>query len=52
MKQLIVLIATIMLGLFLFGLIAGHDDASIYSAVRQVWVNEIGQRTVKEVGDL
>ena len=51
MKQLIVLIATVMLGLFLFGLIAGRDDASIYSSVRKVWVNEIGQRTMREAGE-
>ena len=51
MKQLIVLIATITLGLFLFDLIAGRDDSSVYSTVRSVWVKEIGQRTMREVGD-
>ncbi len=49
MKQLIVLLATVVLGLFLFQLIAGKDEGSIYSSVKKVWLAEIGQRTMREV---
>ncbi len=48
MKQFIVLIATVILGLFLFDLIAGPGDDSVYSSVRSLWINEIGQRTVRD----
>ncbi|MBQ3921442.1 MAG: hypothetical protein II689_04300 [Firmicutes bacterium] len=46
MKQLIVLTATVMLGIFLFTLIAGSQDGSIYSALRGVWVREAASRTM------
>ena len=47
MKELIILIASIMLGLFLFNLIAGEQDSSIYSAVKGVWNTEIQARTLQ-----
>ena len=48
MKQMIILTATIMLGVFLFGLIAGPDEGSIYSEVRNVWQREISARTMTD----
>lgn len=48
MKELIVLIASLMLGLFLFNLIAGEQDTSIYSAVKGVWNTEIRTRTLED----
>lgn len=48
MKELVVLIATIMLGLFLFNLIAGEQESSIYSAVKGVWNSEIRVRTLQD----
>lgn len=47
MKQLIVLISMVLLGLYLFGLIAGPQDGSVYSSVRQLWQQEIQQRTME-----
>ena len=46
MKQMIVLAATIMLGVFLYGLIAGPGEGSIYSEVKNVWQHEIDARTM------
>ena len=40
MKQFIVLISMIALGLFLYACIAGPDD-SILSALRQLWRHEL-----------
>ncbi len=48
MKELIVLIASIMLGLCLFSLIAGDTDKSVYSAVKGVWQREIQVRTLQD----
>ena len=48
MKELIILIASIMLGLCLFNLIAGDSDNSIYSAVKGVWNTEIRARTLED----
>ncbi len=48
MKELIILIASIMLGLCLFDLIAGDADNSIYSAVKGVWNTEIRVRTLED----
>ena len=48
MKQLIVLVASIMLGIFIFGLIAGPQDGSIYSEVKGVWQQEIEARTMSD----
>ncbi len=43
MKQLIVTVALIVLGLALFGMIAGKDG-SVYSTVRGVWEKEAEAR--------
>ena len=48
MKQMIVLAATIMLGIFLYGLIAGPQEGSIYSEVKGVWQQEIEARTMTD----
>ena len=48
MKQLIVMTSMVMLGVFLFTLIAGPQDGSIYSSVREVWVREAASRTVTD----
>ena len=48
MKELIVLVASIMLGLFLFNLIAGEGDDSMYSVVKDVWNREIRVRTLED----
>jgi len=48
MKELIILIASVMLGLCLFSLIAGDGDNSIYSAVKGVWNTEIQARTLED----
>ena len=43
MKDMIILLATIMLGLFIFDLIAG-DDNSIRSTLKKVWSDEPSRR--------
>ncbi len=48
MKQLIVMIAAIILGVYIFGLVAGPGEGSIYSGVRQLWQQEIKVRTVQD----
>lgn len=48
MKQLIVLVSTILLGLILFDLIAGPGESSVYSVVRGVWESEIDFRTMSD----
>ncbi len=50
MKELIILIASIMLGLCLFTLIAGEQESSVYSAVKDVWTTEIRVRTLEDGG--
>ncbi|MBQ8589571.1 MAG: hypothetical protein IJ486_03860 [Firmicutes bacterium] len=47
MKQLIVMTATIMLGICLFRLIAGPAEESILSSVGQLWQQEIEMRTAE-----
>ena len=47
MKQLIVLAAMIMLGAFLFGLIAGKEN-SVYSTVRGVFEKQTEQRMLTD----
>ena len=47
MKQLIVLAAMIMLGAFIFGLIAGKNN-SIYSTVRGVFEQQEEQRALTD----
>ena len=43
MKDMIVLLASILLGLFIFGLIAG-DEGSIKAAIKESWVKEAAGR--------
>lgn len=45
MKQLIVMMAMIVLGIAIFNLIAGGDDSSIVSVIKGVWEQEIQMRT-------
>ena len=47
MKQLIVLTASILLGLALFGLIAGREG-SVYSAAKNVWESEADMRVLSD----
>ena len=47
MKQLIVMLASIMLGLALFGFILGRDG-SIKSALQSVWQKEVRVRTIED----
>ena len=47
-SSIIILIASIMLGLCLFSLIAGEQETSIYSAVKGVWNTEIQARTLED----
>ena len=46
MKEMIVLIASIMLGILLVNLIAGPQAESSYSAVKDVWMQEIEARNI------
>lgn len=48
MKQLIVMAASIMLGLYIFNIIAGGQDESIFSIVKEVWTHEIEARNMEE----
>jgi hypothetical protein len=45
MKQFIVLIAMLALGLAIYGMIAGPGEHSMLSAVKGMWVEEIDLRT-------
>ena len=47
MKQIIVLTASILLGLALFSLIAGREG-SIYSAAKNVWESEADMRVLSD----
>ena len=46
MKQMIVLFASILLGVMLVNLIAGPQPTSSYNTVKQVWQQEIEMRSV------
>ena len=48
MKQIIVMAATVLLGIYIFHLVAGPEDSSIYSGVRRLWQKEINVRTVQD----
>lgn len=48
MKQLIVMVAAIMLGVQLFSMIAGDQEDSVFSTMREVWVKEIDARNMDE----
>lgn len=41
MKQLIVMFATIILGIAVFQMIAGGGEGSVYNVVKNAWVEEI-----------
>jgi hypothetical protein len=45
MKQFIILFAMIMLGIAIYGMIAGSDDTSMLSSVKSLWSQEIDLRT-------
>ena len=45
MKQLIVLVASVMLGLAIFGMIAGKEN-SIYSTLENAWEKEADHRVL------
>ncbi len=47
MKQLIVMIAAILLGIYIFGLIAGSGEGSVRSTVGRLWQQEIAVRTAE-----
>lgn len=44
MKECIVLVASIALGVFIYGLIAGADDGSMMSAMSEVWQDGLAAR--------
>jgi hypothetical protein len=45
MKQFIVLIAMVALGLAIYGMIAGPGEHSMLSSVKGLWTDEIDLRT-------
>lgn len=45
MKQFIVLMAMIFLGVMIYRLVAGPEDGSVLNTVRDVWQQEIEFRT-------
>jgi hypothetical protein len=44
MKECIVLVASIALGVFIYGLIAGADDGSMMSVMSEVWQDGLTAR--------
>ncbi len=48
MKQLIVMTASVLLGIFLFNLIAGGGDSSVYSSVKRLWAREIEVHSMQD----
>ncbi|MBR0140545.1 MAG: hypothetical protein IJM17_09725 [Firmicutes bacterium] len=48
MKQLIVMAASVLLGIFLFNLIAGSSESSVYSSVKRLWVKEIEVHSIQD----
>lgn len=45
MKQMIVLAATVALGVYLFRLIAGEQDDSLLGILQHAWQSELAVRT-------
>lgn len=45
MKQFIIIMASLMLGIIIYNMIAGPDEGSIMSSVKHVWEEEIEMRT-------
>lgn len=41
MKQIIIIFATIILGLAIYTMVAADNDDSIYGAVKALWISEI-----------
>ena len=48
MKQVIVMTASILLGIFLFDLIAGPSEGSIDSQVGHLWQQQVTVRTQRD----
>ena len=48
MKQLIILTASVILGIFLFGMVAGSSEDSMYSAAKRLWQREAEIRTMQD----
>ncbi len=48
MKQLIILAASVLLGVYLFGLVAGGQESSVYSSVKRLWSREISVHTLQD----
>ena len=48
MKQLIILTASVLLGIFLFNMIAGSSDDSMYSAAKRLWQQEAQLHTMQD----
>jgi hypothetical protein len=48
MKQLIVMVSAIMLGLYIFNLVIGRQEGSVAWVVREMWVREIDARSMDE----
>lgn len=46
MKQMIVLISTIVLGVFIYQLVAGPGDDSIMSGLSALWQSGLDQRSL------
>jgi len=44
MKQLIVLCSTIVLGVFIYGLIMGNGDSSVINTMSSVWESNVEAR--------
>ena len=45
MKQMIVMIATVILGLSIFQLVCGKQEGSVLNAMKDAWQQEIEVRT-------
>jgi hypothetical protein len=45
MKQLIIMVAMVSLGLAIYGLILGDDEGSIMTVTKGIWQDEIDMRT-------
>ena len=48
MKQLIIMLASLLLGIMLFDMIAGPGEGSTYSGLKGFWENEIRYRTMQD----
>jgi len=48
MKQAIIMVAMIILGIFVFQMVAGDDETSIKSGISKAWEHEITERVRQE----